>query len=108
MSEDFMKTIDEKVRSSRVVLFMKGTPDAPMCGFSNQVVQILRMVKAEFSAVDIIGEPEYRQHVPRYSNWPTFPQLFIDGKLVGGCDIVTEMYEKGDLEPMIQGQSASS
>ena len=104
MSKETLQEIDQKVKNNRVVVFMKGTPEAPMCGFSNQVCQVLRMVGAEFVGVDVIGNPEYRETVKEYTNWPTIPQIFIDGKFVGGCDIITELYESGELETMIKAK----
>ena len=81
---------------------MKGSPEQPQCGFSAQSTQILMACGEKFSYIDILANPDIREHLPRYSDWPTFPQLFIDGELVGGCDIITEMYESGELAPMIK------
>jgi monothiol glutaredoxin len=80
-----------------VILFMKGTPEAPACGFSARTVGILKALDHPFAAVDILPDPRLRQELSAISNWPTIPQLFIDGELVGGCDIVTEMFESGEL-----------
>jgi monothiol glutaredoxin len=81
----------------QVVLFMKGTPEAPACGFSARTVAILQALQTTFAAVDILPDPRIRQELSAISGWPTIPQLFVDGELVGGCDIVTEMYESGEL-----------
>jgi monothiol glutaredoxin len=81
-----------------VILFMKGTPDQPMCGFSARTVAILQHVGTPFAAVNILPDPRIRQELSALSNWPTIPQLFVDGEFVGGCDIVTEMYESGELQ----------
>ena len=89
--------IAEAIRDNKVILFMKGTPDAPACGFSARTVGALQAMDAPFAAVDILPDPRIRQELSALSNWPTIPQLFIDGQLVGGCDIVTEMYESGEL-----------
>ena len=89
--------IAEAIRDNRVILFMKGTPEAPACGFSQRTVMALQATGASFAAVDILPDPRIRQELSALSNWPTIPQLFIDGQLVGGCDIVTEMYETGEL-----------
>ena len=93
MSEEIRNAID----SNPVILFMKGTPDAPACGFSARTVAILRSVGKPFAAVDILPDPRIRQELSALSNWPTIPQLFVDGELIGGCDIVSEMYQSGEL-----------
>jgi monothiol glutaredoxin len=89
--------IQSAISENPVILFMKGTPDAPACGFSARTVAILQSVGKPFAAVDILPDPRIRQELSSLSNWPTVPQLFVDGELVGGCDIVTEMYESGEL-----------
>jgi monothiol glutaredoxin len=89
--------IQEAIDNNSVILFMKGTPEAPACGFSARTVAILQAVGTKFAAVDILPDPSIRQELSAISNWPTIPQLFVDGELVGGCDIVTEMYETGEL-----------
>lgn len=88
------------VETNPIVLFMKGSPQFPQCGFSMRTVEALKACGAEFHHVDVIAEPEIRQHLPKFSEWPTFPQLFINGELVGGCDIVLGMYQSGDLQKM--------
>jgi monothiol glutaredoxin len=90
--------IQSAISENEVLLFMKGTPDQPMCGFSARTVAILQSVGKPFAAVDVLPDPRIRQELSSLSNWPTIPQLFIDGELVGGCDIVTEMYEAGELQ----------
>jgi monothiol glutaredoxin len=89
--------IAEAIRDHDVLLFMKGTPERPMCGFSARTVAALDALGTEFAAVDILPDPRIRQELSALSNWPTIPQLFVKGELVGGCDIVTEMYESGEL-----------
>src|SRR3954451_11590169 len=89
--------IAEAIRENRVILFMKGTPEQPACGFSARTVGALQAVGAQFAAVDILPDPRIRQELSVISDWPTIPQLFVNGELVGGCDIVTEMYESGEL-----------
>ena len=89
--------ISEAIRDNKVILFMKGTPEAPACGFSQRTVMALQATGASFAAVDILPDPRIRQELSALSEWPTIPQLFVDGQLVGGCDIVTEMYESGEL-----------
>ena len=89
--------IAEAIRDNDVILFMKGTPDAPACGFSARTVAALEATQAPFAAVDILPDPRIRAELSALSNWPTIPQLFVKGELVGGCDIVTEMFESGEL-----------
>ncbi|WCB95968.1 Glutaredoxin 4 [Baekduia alba] len=89
--------IAEAIRDNKTILFMKGNPDAPACGFSARTVAALQALDAPFAAVDILPDPRIRQELSALSNWPTIPQLFVDGELVGGCDIVTEMFESGEL-----------
>ncbi len=90
--------IQKAITENPVILFMKGTPDQPMCGFSARTVAMLQSVGKPFAAVDVLPDPRIRQELSAMSNWPTIPQLFVDGELVGGCDIVTEMYEAGELQ----------
>jgi monothiol glutaredoxin len=91
-----------------VILFMKGTPTQPMCGFSARTVAILQSLGRPFAAVDVLPDPRIRQELSALSNWPTIPQLFVDGELVGGCDIVTEMYESGELQQVLGVENGSS
>src|SRR5436190_3783847 len=91
------EAIAEAIAEHRVILFMKGTPEAPACGFSARTVAALQSSGARFAAVDVLPDPRIRAELSAISNWPTIPQLFIDGELVGGCDIVSEMYESGEL-----------
>lgn len=104
--EEILGQIQQETSENRVFLYMKGTPDAPRCGFSNQVVMILSHVGAEYEARDILVDPRIRQVLSEWSDWPTIPQLFVDGKLVGGCDIVTEMFQEGELEPVLKAPAA--
>ncbi len=105
---DVMQRIKQVIDGNRIVIFMKGTPDFPQCGFSMRTTEALRACGAEFAHVDVLAEPEVRQTLPGYSSWPTFPQVFIDGKLVGGCDIVLELYESGELQKMTQAAAQSA
>lgn len=91
------EAIAEAIRDNPTILFMKGTPDAPACGFSARTVGALQTLDAPFAAVDILPDPRIRQELSALSNWPTIPQLFVNGELVGGCDIVLEMFESGEL-----------
>jgi monothiol glutaredoxin len=96
-SNPIREAITEALAEHRVILFMKGTPEAPACGFSARTVAMLQSLDTPFAAVDILPDPRIRQELSAISNWPTIPQLFVDGELLGGCDIVTEMYESGEL-----------
>ena len=93
--------IDNEVKGNDVVLFMKGTPQFPMCGFSARAAQVLTQAGAQFQHVNVLEDPEVRANLPRYSNWPTFPQLFINGELIGGCDICVELFDSGELQRMV-------
>jgi monothiol glutaredoxin len=90
--------IQSAISENPLILFMKGTPEAPACGFSARSVAMLQSLGTPFAAVDILPDPRIRQELSALSNWPTIPQLFVDGELIGGCDIVTEMYESGELQ----------
>jgi monothiol glutaredoxin len=101
-SNPIREAISEAISEHRVILFMKGTPEAPACGFSARTVAALQSLEAPFAAVDVLPDPRIRQELSALSNWPTIPQLFVDGELVGGCDIVLEMYESGELEQALR------
>ena len=96
-SNPIRDAIVQAIEAHKLILFMKGTPEAPACGFSARTVAILKALDTKFAAVDVLPDPRIRQELSAISNWPTIPQLFVDGELVGGCDIVTEMYESGEL-----------
>jgi monothiol glutaredoxin len=96
-SNPIREAISEAISEHRVILFMKGTPEAPACGFSARTVAALQALDTPFAAVDVLPDPRIRQELSAISNWPTIPQLFVGGELLGGCDIVTEMYESGEL-----------
>lgn len=95
---DINERIKEQLAASRVVLYMKGTPDFPQCGFSAQIVQVLNACQAEFASVNILEDAELREALKIYSQWPTYPQLYINAELIGGCDIVTNLYQQGQLQ----------
>lgn len=99
---DVIEEIRNTIKETPVVLFMKGTPDLPQCGFSMRTAEALKSCDVEFSYVDVLAYPEVRQNLPKVSNWPTFPQVFINGELIGGCDIVLDLYQKGELKTMLQ------
>ncbi len=98
---ELLDQIKSEVAGNRVFLYMKGVPEEPRCGFSHQVVQILKLTGAEFEARDVLPDPRIRELLSSWSEWPTIPQLFVDGKLVGGCDITTELYQSGELKELV-------
>lgn len=97
--------IETQIKSNPIILYMKGTPDFPQCGFSARAVQALKTVGAEFFHVNVLEAPEIRQTLPQYANWPTFPQLYINGELIGGSDIILELYHNGELAKLVQTSS---
>ncbi len=99
---DTLEKIKEQIQTNDMILYMKGSPDAPQCGFSAQVVKLLSACGKPFSFVDVLANPDVRATLPQYANWPTFPQLYIKGELVGGCDIITELYQSGELQAMVK------
>ena len=108
MSESVHDRIARDVAENEVLLFMKGTPVFPQCGFSAAVVQILSHVGVKFKAVDVLSDAEIRQGIKEFSNWPTIPQLYVKGEFVGGCDIVKEMYEEGELESFLKERGVAT
>ena len=105
---DVIEQIKATLAENPVLLFMKGSPDAPQCGFSMRTVEALKACNAEFAYVDILANQEIRANLPKVSNWPTFPQVFINGELVGGCDIVMDLYQKGELQTMLAAASPAA
>jgi monothiol glutaredoxin len=103
---EVLDTIKQQIEENTVLLYMKGSPNAPQCGFSMRTSQALMACGQRFAYVDILSNPEIRSTLPQYANWPTFPQLWVKGELVGGCDIVTEMHEKGELKTLVDEASA--
>ncbi len=103
---DTVEVIKDQLSSNKIILYMKGAPNAPQCGFSAKASQALMACGEKFAYVNILDHPEIRETLKTYSNWPTFPQLYIDGELVGGCDIIVELYEKGELQDMVKGTVA--
>ena len=93
--------IKQQVTSDKIVLYMKGTPGAPQCGFSARSSQLLDACGVEFTAVDVLADPEIREGIKQYSNWPTIPQLYVNGAFVGGCDIMIELYQRGELQKLV-------
>ncbi|MFT7286392.1 MAG: monothiol glutaredoxin [Halieaceae bacterium] len=101
-SVDPITQLREQVQENAILLYMKGSPNQPQCGFSAQVVQALMACGQRFAFVDVLSNPDVRANLPAFANWPTFPQLWVKGELVGGCDIVVEMHEKGELETLVR------
>jgi len=104
---DIFETIKEQIESNDILLYMKGSPNQPQCGFSARTVQALMACGERFAYVDILSNPEIRSNLPKYANWPTFPQLWVKGELIGGCDIVTEMFESGELQTLVKEAAAA-
>lgn len=105
---DVIERIKDQIANNAVILYMKGTPDFPQCGFSGQAVQILDACQAKFMAINIFEDPEIREALKAYSQWPTYPQLYINGELVGGCDIIMDLYNRGELQKMLAEVDAVS
>ena len=108
LSDTTRNRIGSIIASDRVVLFMKGTPQSPQCGFSASVVQILNGLLPSYTTFDALGDPEIREGIKAYSSWPTIPQLYVDGEFIGGCDIIQEMSASGELEKMLGSETPAS
>jgi monothiol glutaredoxin len=106
MSQEIIDIIKEQIESNPIILYMKGSPNQPQCGFSARASQVLMACGERFAYVDILTNPEIRANLPVYANWPTFPQLWVNGELIGGSDIIAEMYEQGELQPLIKEAAA--
>lgn len=100
---DTVERIKEQLESNKIILYMKGEPDFPQCGFSAQAVAVLRACGTDFASVNIFEDPELRETLKSYSSWPTYPQLYINGELIGGSDIILELYQSGELLELLQG-----
>lgn len=105
---EIMDVIKDQIENNPILLYMKGSPNQPQCGFSARTVQAVMECGQKFAYVDVLSNPDVRSNLPAYANWPTFPQLWVNGELVGGCDIVTEMFEKGELKPMLEEAAPAS
>ncbi len=108
MTDEVQAQIKQQIENNPILVYMKGSPHAPQCGFSARTVQCLMECNQRFSYVDILSSPAIRQTLPIVANWPTFPQLYVDGELIGGCDIVTEMHENGELGPLLKSAVESN
>lgn len=106
MAEDVMETIKSQVENNKILLYMKGNREMPQCGFSARVVQLLNSLGVVYETVDVLQDEAVRQGIKEFSNWPTIPQLYVDGKFIGGCDICEEMFQNGELEQILSGMSA--
>jgi monothiol glutaredoxin len=98
--------IQSAIASNRICIFMKGNRNFPMCGFSAATVQVFEHLGVPYGTVDVLSDPELREEIKSYSNWPTIPQVYVDGKFVGGCDVIREMYETGDLQELVKSASS--
>lgn len=105
---DTIDKIKQQISENPIILYMKGSPKMPMCGFSAQAVQALMSCGEQFAYVDILANPDIRAELPKYANWPTFPQLWVHGELVGGCDIMLEMHQAGELQTLIKDAAAKA
>jgi monothiol glutaredoxin len=107
MTAPASERIGDLIKQNKIMVFMKGNKMMPQCGFSNQVVQILNILGVPYETMDVLADPDIRQGIKEYSNWPTIPQVYIDGEFVGGCDVMTELYQKGELQQMVEVALAS-
>jgi monothiol glutaredoxin len=98
---DTQERIKQQIASDKIVLYMKGSPQFPQCGFSAKATQLLNACGAKFASYDVLSDPDIRQGIKQHSNWPTIPQLYVNGEFVGGCDIMTELYQKGELQKLV-------
>ncbi len=105
---DINELLKDQIESNPILLYMKGSPNAPQCGFSARTVQAMMACGERFAYIDVLANPEIRAALPGFANWPTFPQLWVKGELIGGCDIVTEMHGKGELKPLLHGAAEGS
>ena len=104
---DIMETIKNQITDNTIIIYMKGSPEQPQCGFSMRTAQALMACGRPFAYVDVLSNPDIRTHLPKFGQWPTFPQLWVNGELVGGCDIVTEMHEAGELQTLLDEATAA-
>ncbi|OGV27662.1 MAG: monothiol glutaredoxin, Grx4 family [Legionellales bacterium RIFCSPHIGHO2_12_FULL_37_14] len=107
-TEAVLTKIKQQIEQNKVILYMKGSKDMPQCGFSLRAVQCLNECAVPFATVDVLTNPDIRATLPQYANWPTFPQLYVNGELIGGCDIIVEMYQQGELQTLLNEINVSS
>ena len=105
---DVLDRIREQVESNPVIIYMKGTPSMPMCGFSSRTAEALKQCGREFAYVNVLADPEIFENLPRFADWPTFPQVYIKGELIGGCDITLELFESGQLKSMVEDATSGA
>lgn len=101
---DTLSTIKEQISNNKIILYMKGSPDMPQCGFSARAVQCLEACGVDYAYVDVLANPDIRQELPKYAEWPTFPQLWVKGELIGGSDIILDLYQQGELESILRDE----
>lgn len=99
--QDILKLIESQIKNNKTIIYIKGTPEAPMCGFSAQAIHILNEIAIKYTYVDVLANPDIRENLPKYSKWPTFPQLFHNAKLIGGADIITELYKNNKIHEIL-------
>jgi len=106
-----MSSVNERIQSlidaNKILIFMKGNREIPMCGFSATVIEVFNRLKVPYETVDVLEDPQIREGIKAFSSWPTIPQVYVDGKFVGGCDIIRDLYTRGELEPIVRGAAAS-
>ncbi len=107
-ASDVEQLIRDQIRDNKVIIYMKGTPQFPQCGFSARSIEVLTQIGRPFAFVNILENPEIRATLPKVANWPTFPQLWIDGELMGGSDIILQMYQSGELKPLVEANSPAA
>ena len=107
MADDVFAEIEKDIREHKVMIYMKGTPSFPQCGFSAATIEVFEELGRPFGSVDVLTNPAKREGIKRYSNWPTIPQVYVDGKFIGGCDIVRELHERGELKKILDTAFAS-
>jgi monothiol glutaredoxin len=107
MAEDVLAEIENEIRGNKIMIYMKGTPSFPQCGFSAATIEMFEELGHPFGTVDVLSAPAKREAIKRFSNWPTIPQVYVDGKFIGGCDIVREMYERGELKRLLDQSFAN-
>lgn len=100
--QTILNTIDKEIKDDKIVMYIKGTKESPMCGFSAATIAIFNKLEKPFKTIDVLANPDRRQFVPQYSQWPTFPQVYVNGEFIGGCDIVHELYESGELKQILE------